>query len=51
MRASRLHIVTYREDPADAEVVCHKLMARAGLIFKIGAGLYAYSPLLWRSIR
>jgi prolyl-tRNA synthetase len=51
MRASRLHIVTYREDPADAEVLCHKLMARAGLIFKIGSGVYAYSPLLWRSLK
>ena len=51
MRASRLHIVTYREDPADAEVVSHRLMARAGLIFKMGSGLYAYSPLMWRAIR
>ncbi|MEE2830586.1 MAG: proline--tRNA ligase [Myxococcota bacterium] len=51
MRASGIHIVTYREDPADAEVVCHKLMARAGLIFKLSSGLYAYSPLLWRSLR
>jgi prolyl-tRNA synthetase len=48
MRASRLHIVTYREDPSDAEVISHRLMARAGYIFKIGSGLYAYSPLLWR---
>ena len=51
MRASRLHLVTYREDPADAEVLSHKLMARAGLIFKVSSGLYAYSPLLWRSLR
>ena len=51
MRASKLHIVTYREDPADAEVLCHKLMARAGLIFKLGSGVYAYSPLLWRSLK
>lgn len=51
MRASQLHIVTYREDPADAEVVCHRLMARSGLIFKLGSGLYSYSPMLWRSIR
>ena len=51
MRASRLHLVTYREDPADAEVVSHRLMARAGLIFKMGSGMYAYSPLLWRAIR
>jgi prolyl-tRNA synthetase len=51
MRASRLHLVTYREDPADAEVVSHRLMARAGLIFKMGSGMYVYSPLLWRAIR
>jgi prolyl-tRNA synthetase len=51
MRASKLHIITYREDPADAEVLCHKLMARAGLIFKLGSGVYAYSPLLWRSLK
>ena len=51
MRASRLHIVTYREDPADAEVTCHRLLARAGLIFKMGSGIYAYSPLMWRAIR
>jgi prolyl-tRNA synthetase len=51
MRASRLHIVTYREDPSDAEVVCHRLMARSGLIFKLGSGLYTYSPMLWRSIK
>jgi len=51
MRASQLHIVTYREDPADAEVACHRLLARAGLIFKMGSGIYAYSPLMWRAIR
>ncbi len=50
MRASRLHIVTYREDPADAEVASHRLMARSGLIFKVSSGLYAYGPLLWRSL-
>ena len=51
MRASKLHIVTYREDPADAEVISHRLMGRAGYVFKVGAGLYAYSPLLWRTLR
>ncbi|MBN92633.1 MAG: proline--tRNA ligase [Deltaproteobacteria bacterium] len=51
MRASRLHIVTYREDPADAEVLSHRLMARAGLIFKVSSGLYAYSPMLWKSLK
>ncbi|MCO4773571.1 MAG: proline--tRNA ligase [Deltaproteobacteria bacterium] len=50
MRASRLHIVTYREDPSDAEVISHRLMSRAGYIFKVGSGLYAYSPLLWRTL-
>ena len=50
MRASRLHIVTYRNDPADAEVISHRLMARAGYIFKVGSGLYAYSPLLWKTL-
>ncbi|MBL8619187.1 MAG: proline--tRNA ligase [Deltaproteobacteria bacterium] len=51
MRASQLHIVTYRNDPADAEVTSHKLMARAGYIHKISAGLYVYGPLLWRTLR
>jgi prolyl-tRNA synthetase len=51
MRASQLHIVTYRNDPADAEVTSHRLMARAGYIHKISAGLYVYGPLLWRTLR
>jgi len=51
MRASRLHVVTYREDPADAEVLSHRLMARAGLIFKVSSGLYAYAPMLWKSLK
>lgn len=51
MRASKLHLVTYRNDPADAEVTSHRLMARAGYIHKISAGLYVYGPLLWRSLR
>jgi prolyl-tRNA synthetase len=50
MLASRLHLVTYREDPADAEVVSHRLMVRAGYIFKVGSGLYAYSPLMFRTL-
>jgi len=50
MRASRLHIVTYRENPSDAEIISHRLMVRAGYIFKVGSGLYAYSPLLWRTL-
>ncbi len=50
MRASKLHIVTYRNDPADAEITSHRLMARAGYIHKISAGLYVYGPLLWRTL-
>ena len=51
MRASQLNIVTYRNDPADAEVTSHKLMARAGYIHKISAGLYVYGPMLLRTLR
>ena len=50
MRATKLHIVTYRNDPADAEITSHRLMARAGYIHKISAGLYVYGPLLWRTL-
>ncbi|MCB9762364.1 MAG: proline--tRNA ligase [Alphaproteobacteria bacterium] len=50
MRASQLHLVTYRDDPADAEITSHRLMARAGYIHKVSAGLYVYSPLLWRTL-
>jgi prolyl-tRNA synthetase len=39
-----------REDPADAEVVSHKLLLRAGLIRQLGAGIYSYLPLAQRSI-
>ena len=51
MRASKLHLVTYRNDPADAEITSHKLMARAGYLHKVSAGLYVYGPLLWRTLK
>ena len=51
MRATQLHLVTYRNDPADAEVNSHRLMARAGYIHKVSAGLYVYGPLLWRTLK
>lgn len=51
MRASAMNIVTYREDPADAEVASHRLLQRAGLIHKSGAGRYLYTPLMWRVLR
>ena len=45
MKASQFFISTLKEAPADAEVVSHKLMTRAGLIKKLGAGIYNYMPL------
>jgi prolyl-tRNA synthetase len=48
MRWSQHFIPTLREDPADAEVVSHKLLLRAGLIRQLGAGLYSYLPLAQR---
>ena len=51
MKASQLHISTLKEAPADAEVASHKLMLRAGLIKKLGAGIYTYMPIGLRIIR
>ena len=45
MRWSQYFIPTLREDPADAEVVSHKLLLRAGLVRQLGAGLYSILPL------
>jgi prolyl-tRNA synthetase len=45
MRWSQYFIPTLREDPADAEVVSHKLLLRAGLIRQLGAGIYSFLPL------
>ncbi len=50
MRASRLNIVTLREDPADADIASHRLLSRAGFLHKSGAGLYLYAPLLKRVV-
>jgi prolyl-tRNA synthetase len=51
MRASKLHLVTLRDDPADAEVLSHKLMVRAGYVWKVGGGLYTYGPLMFRVLQ
>jgi prolyl-tRNA synthetase len=51
MRASRFFVSTLKEAPADAEVVSHQLMLRAGMIKKLAAGIYSYMPLGLRSIR
>jgi prolyl-tRNA synthetase len=50
MRLSQYFIPTLREDPADAEVVSHRLLLRAGFIRQLGAGIYSYLPLAQRSI-
>jgi prolyl-tRNA synthetase len=51
MKASQFHISTQKEAPADAEIASHKLMMRAGLIKKLGAGIYNYMPMGLRVIR
>jgi prolyl-tRNA synthetase len=48
MRLSQSLFVTLREEPAEAEIPSHKLLLRAGYIRRIGSGLYAYLPLMWR---
>ena len=51
MRLSRFHLHTTKETPADAELVSHKLMLRAGMIRKLAAGLYTWTPLGLRVLR
>jgi len=51
MRLSKYFLVTAKETPADAEVVSHQLMLRAGLIRKLGAGLYTWLPLGLRVVQ
>ena len=51
MRLSKQLFRTLREEPADAEVRSHALMARAGYILKLSAGIYIYAPLLHRVLR
>ncbi|HEX6813076.1 MAG TPA: proline--tRNA ligase [Planctomycetota bacterium] len=51
MRLSQILISTLREDPADAEIPSHKLLARAGFIVKIAAGVYTFAPLMWRVVK
>jgi prolyl-tRNA synthetase len=50
MRWSEFFIPTLREDPADAEVVSHRLLLRAGLVRQLAAGIYSYLPLAQRVI-
>ncbi|WP_307973148.1 proline--tRNA ligase [uncultured Dialister sp.] len=51
MLASRLYSPTLRELPADAVVVSHQYMLKAGMMRKIGNGIYSFFPLAWRSIQ
>jgi len=51
MRTSQFLLATQKETPADAEVISHKLMLRAGLIRKLAAGLYTWLPLGLRVLR
>lgn len=50
MRWSEFFIPTLREDPADAEVISHRLLLRAGLVRQLAAGIYSYLPLAQRVI-
>ncbi len=50
MRWSDYYLFTTREIPKDAEVISHQLMTRAGMIKKLAAGIYTYTPFGWRSI-
>jgi prolyl-tRNA synthetase len=51
MRASRFFVSTLKEAPSDAEIVSHKLMMRAGMIKRLGSGIYSYMPMGLRVIR
>lgn len=51
MRLSQSLFVTLREVPADAEIPSHQLLLRAGYIRRIGRGIYAYLPMMWRVLQ
>lgn len=51
MKLSRLLSKTLRADPPEAESASHRLMLKAGMIYQLAAGVYAYLPLAWRSLR
>jgi prolyl-tRNA synthetase len=51
MKATQFFIATQKEAPADAEVVSHRLMMRAGMIKRLSAGIYSYMPMGLRVIR
>jgi prolyl-tRNA synthetase len=51
MRLSQFHLRTSKETPADAEIISHKLMLKAGMVRKLAAGIYTWSPLGLRVLR
>ena len=51
MRTSQTLISTLKETPADAEIISHRLMLRAGLIKKLASGLYTWMPMGLRVLR
>ncbi len=51
MKMSKIFVQTLREFPSDAEVVSHKMLARAGYIKKLTSGVYTFLPLMWRVLK
>jgi len=51
MRLSRFHLATVKETPSDAEIISHRLMLRAGMIRKLAAGIFTWTPLGLRVLR
>lgn len=51
MKMTKLFVQTMREFPSDAEVISHKMLARAGYIKKLAPGVYSFLPLMWRVLK
>ena len=51
MKMSKLFVQTLREFPSDAEVISHKMLARAGYIRRLTSGVYNFLPLMWRVLK
>lgn len=51
MKMSKMFVQTLREFPSDAEVISHKMLARAGYIKKLTSGVYNFLPLMWRVLK
>ena len=51
MQLSKVLFVTLHEDPAEAEIISHKLLLRSCYIRRVSSGIYSYLPLMWRVLR